>query len=145
MSEHHRKLERLYLDAPVNRFYRPNIAVSDGAARIEAEVRPDFWHAARAMHGSVYFKMLDDAAFFAANSQIEDVFVLTASFNLYFLRPVSEGRIRSEGRVTSRSRRLILAEAHLEDERGRELARGSGTFMPSDIALTAELGYRLDA
>jgi uncharacterized protein (TIGR00369 family) len=96
------------------------------------------------MHGSVYFKMLDDAAFFAANSQVEDVFVLTASFNLYFLRPVSEGRIRSEGRVTSRSRRLILAEARLEDDRGRELARGSGTFMPSQIALTAELGYRLD-
>lgn len=144
MSEHHRKLERLYVAAPVNRYYQPTIEVADGTAVIEAEARPEYWHAAGAMHGSVYFKMLDDAAFFAANSLVEDVLVLTASFNLYFLRPVSQGRIRSEGRVVSRSRRVILAEATLQDGRGRELARGSGTFMPSRTRLTPDLGYDLE-
>ena len=102
-----------------------------------------FWHAASAVHGSVYFKMLDDAAFFAANSLVEDVFVLTASFNTYFLRPVSRGRIRSQGRVISRSRRLVIAEAQLFDDEDREIGRGSGSFMPSRIELTEELGYRL--
>jgi hypothetical protein len=30
----------------------------------------------------------------------------------------------------------------MEDARGREIARASGTFMPSDIALTSLAGYR---
>jgi hypothetical protein len=35
-------------------------------------VRPDFFHAAHAVHGSVYFKALDDAAFFAVASLVQE-------------------------------------------------------------------------
>ena len=35
------------------------------------------FHAAGAGHGTIYFKMLDDAAFYAANSMVEEQFVLT--------------------------------------------------------------------
>lgn len=143
MTDHYRKLENAYLGARINEFYRPTISVADGKATIEVEVRPDFWHIASAVHGSVYFKMLDDAAFFAASSLVEDVFVLTASFNLYLTRPVVDGVIRSEGRVVSRSRRLIIAEAELFDDQGREIARGSGSFMPSRVPLTPDIGYDL--
>lgn len=143
MSDHFRKLETAYVRAPINEYYRPTIEIQEGQARIEIDVRPDMWHAALAVHGSVYFKMLDDAAFFAANSLVEDVFVLTASFNLYLTRPVDRGSMRSEGRVTSRSRRLILAEAVVFDGEGREIARGSGSFMPSRIPLTPAIGYAL--
>ncbi len=104
-------------------------------------VRPEFFHAAGAVHGSVYFKALDDAAFFAANSLVEDVFVLTASFNLYFTRPISAGEIRATGRVIHRSLRLILAESEATDARGRAIARGSGSFMRSEIRLGPDVGY----
>jgi len=49
---------------------------------------------AHAMHGSVYFKCLDDAAFFAANSIVQEVFVLTVTFNVVLLRPVAAGALR---------------------------------------------------
>ena len=49
---------------------------------------------------------------------------------------------RARARVVSRSKRLYLAEGTLEDARGREVARGSGAFMPSTIALTTDIGYR---
>lgn len=143
MTDHYRKLEHAYVHARINEFYLPTIAIDEGRATIEVDVRPDFWHIASAVHGSVYFKMLDDAAFFAASSMVEDVFVVTASFNLYLIRPVETGRIRSEGRVTSRSRRIILAEADLYDDAGREIARGSGSFMPSRVPLSPEIGYEL--
>lgn len=142
MSDHFRKLEQLYRSAPINAIYEPRIEIAEGTASIEVDVDQRFWHAAHAVHGSVYFKMLDDAAFFASSSLVEDVFVLTASFNTYFFRPVSKGRIRSAGRVISRSRRLVVAEAQLFDEDEREIGRGSGSFMPSRIELTEELGYR---
>ncbi|MCG8466747.1 MAG: PaaI family thioesterase [Gemmatimonadetes bacterium] len=145
MSDHYRKLENAYLLAPINAFYKPSISVGEAKATISIALRQELWHAAFAVHGSVYFKMLDDAAFFAANSLVEDRFVLTASFNIYLTRPVAEGTIRSEGTVTSRSRRLILAEARLFDDQDREIGRGSGSFMPSRIPLGPDIGYRLSS
>ena len=143
MSEHFRRLERMYAAAPINQFFAPRLHIPEaGVAELRMTVRPDFHHAANAAHGAVYFKALDDATFFAANSVVEDVFVLTVSFNLYLTRPVSDGAIVARGRVVSRSQRLYLAEGVLEDERGREIARGSGAFMPSTIALTEKIGYR---
>ena len=89
----------------------------------------------------VYFKLLDDAAFFSVNSLVRDVFVLTVSFNIYLTRPVSAGELKASGRVVHRSRRLFLAESELVNGEGQEVARGSGVFMPSTIALSPELGY----
>lgn len=140
-DNHYRKLERMYVSAPVNEYYAPTMQVSEGRAQVIALVRPDFFHAAGAVHGSVYFKMLDDAAFFAVNSLVADVFVLTVSFNIYLTRSVSEGEMKAHGRVVHRSRRLFVAESELVDSEGREIARGSGIFMRSAIPLSPDLGY----
>ncbi len=140
--EHHRKLERMYLTAaPVNEYYAPVMRVGEGEAEVSIEVRPDFFHAADAVHGSVYFKLLDDAAYFAVSSLVDDVFVLTVSFNVYLLRPVSEGTMTARGRVVHRSRRLFVAEAEVCDAEGRVIGRGSGSFMRSELRLGAEMGY----
>lgn len=140
-EDHYRKLERMYASAAVNIYYVPILRVSEGRAEVIIPVRPDFFHAAGAVHGSVYFKALDDAAFFAVNSLVDDVFVLTVSFNLYLTRPISRGDITATGHVVHRSQRLFIAEAELVDADGREIARGSGTFMRSTISLSPELGY----
>ena len=141
-DEHHRRLERMYLSAPANEYFRPEIRIDDGRAEVRLVVRPDFFHAASAVHGSVYFKLLDDATFFAASSLVDDVFVLTASFNIYFLRPISSGTMTARGTVVSRTNRLLIGDGVLVDNDDREIARGSGTFMPSKVALDERLGYR---
>ena len=58
-----------------------------------------------------YEKLLDEAAFFAANSLVEDVFVLTTDFHLNLLRPLTEGLMKSVGTVTYQGKNQILAEA----------------------------------
>ena len=89
MSQHHRRLERMYLDAPVNaRHDNLSMHVTDGSARVGATVTSRLHHAAGTVHGSYLFELLDDAAFFAASSVVEDVFIVTASFNIQFLRRV---------------------------------------------------------
>lgn len=140
-AEHFRKLERLYQAAPTNAYFRPTLTVREGEAEVELAVRPDFFHAAAAVHGSIYFKALDDAAYFAVNSLVTDVMVLTVSYNLYFTRPVSEGVIRAKGRVVHRSWQLFIAEAELFDDQSRQIARGTGSFMRSTIALSPDIGY----
>lgn len=138
---HHRKLEHLYSVAPVTCWYGASIQISDGEARVRIPVRREFYHAAGAVHGSVYFRALDDAAFFAANSRVTDVLVLTVSFTVHFTAPVTAGGMRAEGRVVHEAGRLLVAESELRDDAGRLLAKGSGTFTRSRIPLTAEIGY----
>ena len=73
---------------------------------------------------------------------MDDVFALTASFNIYFLRPISIGVMTARGTVVSRTSRLIIGEGVLVDGDGKEIARGTGTFMPSRVPLDERLGYR---
>lgn len=140
-EEHFRRLERMYLSAPINNYYNPTIYVEEGRARVQFDIRPEFFHAANAVHGSVYFKALDDAAFFAVNSLVEDVFVLTVTFNVELLRPVSMGTLTAEGRVLHASSRLYAAESELRDGDDHIIGLGRGTFLPSSMALTADVGY----
>lgn len=140
-EQHYRKLERAYARARTNEYYKPRMTVEDGTAEIVIPVKPEFFHAADAVHGSVYFKALDDAAFFAVNSLVEEVFVLTATFSIYLIRPISSGEMIAKGRVVHQSSRYFLAEADLTDSHGRQLARGSGTFVRSQITLGPEIGY----
>ena len=141
---HYRKLERMYLSAPVNKEIYTGIAIriTEGRAELHLPVAEKYFHAAAAIHGSVYFKMLDDAAFFAVNSVVPDLFVYTVSINTQLLRPVSKGVIRSVGEIRFRSGNLIIADSILYDERNKEVGRASGNFMKSRIPLTEEIGYK---
>lgn len=140
-SDHFTKLENMYLSAPINEFFEPEIAIKEGHAEVTVKVKPEFFHAAQALHGAVTFKMLDDAAYFAVSSVVPEVFVLTASFHIYFLRPIASGTIKSFGKIIQQSDRLIIAESFMIDANQRQIARGSGTFMRSKNPLTPELGY----
>jgi uncharacterized protein (TIGR00369 family) len=140
-TEHFRKLERMYHSAPINKFYDPKLRIERGRTELVIPIRPEFFHAARAAHGSVYFKALDDAAFFAVNSLVEDVFVLTANFTLYLLRPIDKGAMIARGVVTHESQSSFIAEATLVDQDSRQIARGSGSFVKSRTALTPDIGY----
>lgn len=144
---HYRKLERMYMNATSininSEIYKGiHLTVSKEYAEIKLVVGSKYFHAANSLHGSVYFKMLDDAAFFSVNSIVHDVFVYTVSFNIQILRPVKEGMIKSIGELKFRSKNLFIADASLFDENNILVGRGSGNFMRSNIELTPEIGYR---
>lgn len=127
--------------APINKIFLPKILVSEAGAEIQIDVKPEYFHAAGAVHGSVIFKLLDDAAFFAANSLEQSVFVLTTSFTTYLTRPVSSGIIRSVGKVVNQNKTQFIAESVAYDSAGKELGRGSGIFVRGKIPLVEALGY----
>lgn len=139
---HWRALEGLYASAPVNSLFESTLTITaEGFARIEFLVDERCYHAAGAAHGTVYFKMLDDAAFYAANTLVTDRFLLTTSFNLHFSRPVKSGLVVAEGRWISGRRRVLVAESRLIDAEGEEIGRGTGTFQRSRIGLSGLPGY----
>lgn len=139
---HFRALEQLYASAPINSLFRSSLTLSEaGRSRIAFTVEPASFHAAGAAHGTLYFKMLDDASFYAANSLVSDRFLLTTAFNLHFTKPMREGPAIAEGRWVSGRRRVFVAEARIVDSSGEECARGTGTFLRSHIALAGLDGY----
>lgn len=140
-TAHYTALENMYLAAPINQIYQPKITISEAQAEIIIDINEKYFHAAGAVHGSVYFKMLDDAAFFAANSLEPDVFVLTTSFTTYLTRPVSEGQLRSVGKVVSQNKSQFIAESVVYDSQEREIGRGNGIFVKSRMPLVDAMGY----
>ena len=141
-EEHYRKLENMYHIAPCNEYYNPTLTVGEGKAEIVIPVKESLFHAAGAVHGVTYFKALDDAAFFSANSLVTKMFVLTANFTIYLTRPISSGSMRAIGSVVNTTRSQFIAESILYDSKDREIARGMGSFVRSAIELTREIGYK---
>ena len=139
--EHFKKLERMYYASPINAYFKPKILIGHGSAELRIPIREEFHHAVGAIHGAVYFKALDDATFFAANSIVEDFFVLTASFHIEFLRPVVDGEIRAVARVTNEDDRRIEATGEVFDSDGNLVGRGTGSFARSKVRLTPEVSY----
>ena len=134
-SEHYRKLEQMYLAAPINEYYKPAITIKKSYANISMQIKDKMFHAANALHGSVYFKMLDDAAFFAAQSIVLDNFIVTVSFSVQLIRAISKGEIYAEGKIIQASPRLVFAESVLKNEKHKIVAKGMGNFTKSSIEL----------
>jgi len=143
LETHYRKLENMYYSGPINQelYKGVQLLVSHEKAVITQEINSKYFHAGQSLHGSVYFKLLDDAAYFAVQSIIQDAFIYTTTFNIQLLRPVKTGAIKAIGTVTFKSKNLFIADAVLYDEKNREVARGSGNFMKSQLELNESLGY----
>ena len=140
-KDHFRTLEKIHASAPCNVYYAPTMHISHGTAEVVIPIQEKFFHAAGATHGSVYFKALDDAAFFAVSSLVTDVFVLTVSFTVHILHPISKGEMRARGNALFTSDHLFVAESIIFDSSGREIARGIGNFVKSKVNLSPETGY----
>ncbi len=142
-NDHFEKLRRMYLKAKVNTqlYETTECKIELEQATISLTISEKYFHALGAIHGSVYFKLLDDAAYFAASSIITDVFLLTTSFNTNIIRPVNQGKITAVGKIRYQSKKWLVATSTLLNEEGKEIAFGSGNFTKSKIALTEDIGY----
>ena len=130
-DEHFRRLVHMYAQAPINATVPSRLEVEAGRAVVTISVEPRLFHAAGSLHGSIYFKALDDAAFFAANSVEREGFTLTARFEVTLLGAVTKGPIRAVGTLERREGRKAWASSELFDGHGELVARGKGLFVTS--------------
>ena len=94
-----------------------------------------------AVHDSVGYTAMRDAAALAVNSIVEDILIAATDFQVQFSRPVAKGQLVAHARVMGVSGEHYLAEAVLADADGTEVARGNGAFLPTETALSPEIGY----
>ena len=132
-ADHYDFLVRLFHSAPINQniFTGSELTLSDGEARYQLEVKPDYFHGAEAMHGAVYFKMLDDAAYFACATLVNDYFLVTKSYEIEFIRPVPRGTLTATGRFLEINDEEYLAESEILNDQGKRVGKGKGIFVKS--------------
>lgn len=141
--EHFERLVSMYAAAPIHDFYEGiSLEMSERKAIIRLPIEDKrFFHAGMSAHGSVYFKLLDDAAYFACQSVILDNFIVTTAFNTQLLRPITGGKLFAEGVVEFESNQMYTASSKLFDEKGRLCGTGNGQFLKSRVKLTDVQGY----
>ena len=141
MEQHILRLKNMYLKAPINRLMEPSIEIFPSKAIIKMKAQAQYFHGGNSLHGSIYFKMLDDAAFFAVHSYVEDVFVFTTTFTTHMKRPFIKGMIYSEGRLRDQNEKEFTAESVLYTADGKEIGSGHGVFKKSKLKLADAMCY----
>ena len=89
-----------------------------------------------------HFKMLDDAAWGASNTFVDDVFLFTYNFDIYLKKPISSGMIIARGEVINKKDNKFKAKSHLYDSKNNEIAHGEGLFMRSNYLLSEAIGLK---
>jgi uncharacterized protein (TIGR00369 family) len=139
-SDHHRLLERVYHAAPTNGLTPARLEVGHGWAELAMEPSGQHLQAVGAVHGMLVCKVLDETAFYAANSLVGDVFLTTSELSVRFLAPADPGgaaHARAEVVHAGRSSFVVDAWAWNASPGGerRTYARATGTFVRTQVPL----------
>jgi len=96
-----------------------------------------FANPAGSMQGGLLAALCDTAMGSAtitwARAEGRKVLSANAELKISFLRPVATGaELTCEGEVVSGGQRVVFAEARVSDQRGRQVARASSTYVLTD-------------
>lgn len=142
-AQHNLKLMHLFETARIQTLYAGiRMELHRGECRITYPISEQMFHGGGALHGSVYFKMLDDAAYFAAATFEPQFFLLTARFTINLLKPLHSGTITAIGSCQETTGKRFQATAKLLDAESAVVAEGSGLFLPSSKPWGQLEGYR---
>lgn len=110
--------------------------VEEGRAVFSLDPGEHHYNPIGSVHGGVFATLLDSATGCAVHTTLPaGVGYTSVDLNVKFLRGMSAstGRVRCEGRVVHRGRRMALAEATLTDSQGRLLATATSSCLVFDL------------
>ena len=125
----------MYVSAPFNKSIKSSIKIIQGECSVEMKIQKNMHTAGDSVHGAYYFMMLDNAAFFAINSLVEDVLILTKSFEINFLKPIKSGKLIAKAKFSEKTMGNYIAIAELYDDQENLIGKGKGIFRRSKLQL----------
>jgi uncharacterized protein (TIGR00369 family) len=108
------------------------VEVGDGFAAFEGDPGPHLLNPLGTVHGGWALALIDSATGCACHSLLPPgTTYTTIETKVNFSRPImpDSGRVRAEGKVVSKGRRIISSQAQLLSSDGRVLAHGTSTIM----------------
>lgn len=128
-------LERLKTGKPVENPFLDFMGMrleelKEGYARFGMEIRPEFLQGAGIIQGGISIALSSETAAHAVMTTLSEGETLTTiELKNNFLSMASKGRLTAEARVYKRGRRLVIVDALVRDDQGREISRSSATLM----------------
>lgn len=102
----------------------------EGWARVDLELRPELMNADGVLHGGMWAVVADTAMGNAIRTVItREERVATVQSDYRWLRPLGGSRLSCLGRVERRGRTVWHCSCVLEDDQGRTVGTGTGTFV----------------
>lgn len=118
-------------EAPYPHLIGLKIAALDfDSCRIELELGERHMQPFGIVHGGVLATLIDTATFWAGFMRLpEDAGLVNVDLKLNYLKSVTNGRLRAEGRCLRAGRQISYTEASVLDESGELVAHGTSTLM----------------
>jgi len=131
-QEHISELLHLFnQSAPIARTFGMKLSYTpEGNAVIDLPYNPGLDHALDGIHGGIYATLLDCAGWFTAAAAHDlSCWVATTEMSIHLLAPARRTALRAQGRLIRRGHRQDVAEMHLYDGDGKQVAHATGTFV----------------
>ena len=142
MQQHYDSLEKMHLNSPINELIKSKINISQGKSEISFKNSTSMRSALDNIHNAYIFMALEAAAFFAANSLIEDVLVSTKSFEIIFSKPTNSEELIAKGTFEEKSMGNYIISAELFDLDEKLIAKAKGVFRRSKNLLEDIKNYQ---
>lgn len=113
-----------------------DLEAKDGWVGLDLDPQEFHYNPLGSVHGGVISTLLDTAAACAVHTTLPaGVGYTSLDLSVKFVRPVTiaTGRVRCEGTVLNRGRRIALAESRLTDAAGKLLAHATSSCLIFDM------------
>jgi uncharacterized protein (TIGR00369 family) len=105
-------------------------ALAFDSCRIELDLAERHLQPFGIVHGGVLATLIDTATFWAGFLRLpEDAGLVNVDLKLNYLKPVSSGHLRADGRCLRAGKQLSYTEASVFDQAGDLVAHGTSTLM----------------
>lgn len=103
--------------------------VAPGKAVFEARVAPGLLQN-KVLHGGVLASIADSACAVAAITMVfPESYATTINLQVSYLKPVTEGHFRAEGRCIKAGKKILFSEAHVFDHQGTLVCTASSQLL----------------
>tara|TARA_B100000131_G_C18118881_1_gene612164 strand:+ start:2573 stop:2998 length:426 start_codon:yes stop_codon:yes gene_type:complete len=134
MKEHYSKLEYMFCHSPINKTLNAEIKINQGTSEIIFTATKSMHNEIKDIHNAYISMTLESAAFFAANSLIEDVLVFTKSFEINYLKTTQSKKLKASAKFVEKSMGNYFIIVELTENKNL-IARGKGVFRRSKTLL----------
>lgn len=135
MSEHYKKLENLFLKSSINEILDAKIKITEGATEIHLTKKEFMHNEIEPIHSAYIFMVLESSAFFAANSLIEDVSIVSKSFEILYVRNLESKIYTAKAKFLEKSMGNYIISSELYDEKGNLITKAKGVYRRSKKSL----------
>ena len=110
------------------------VETAEGKIQVIIDVNDNLKQFYGNVHGGVIATLLDTSIAVAINQELgEGEGAATVEMRINYLRPVNTGRLRAQGKIIQKGRKIIVGQGEIKDDADNLIAFGTATFIVTQL------------